>query len=1365
MKKLSQHRKKNVIPFKVYEMIFIPNIYFPFFFSLNPIEQTEYEVPTGDEPNDSVEEIIETIETIETIVPSSPSSPEKRKFSEYNQKKLFVQYYFRISFLFSISVEQTEEEPPTSKELKHDPVDEITEKSEQNSEAPPSEKLKCEKPKLEKLEEIASKSKSEKIISEPELESKTETKEIKIETINKSDKVLKERRRSSAKLRSPIQTEPKTYQSTRRKTKSTSSEIIEAKPESKEIIIPDAIEVVETIAEEPEEPKVEFIVEKIIETTVEMATEETNNDNETKAEAESSTAKSDLDLSKTEVDCFDFKEEDEEIPQTLNHRKRRFLTPGKVFELQPVDKLEEIRRQEEEKCKRIKLDKEETEKDILESVSIKNDEDSSAMQSSDQNSSPEKSPEKQLKDDDLKDKTLPPKERGKRIFKSRNRSRLSEGELFSSEEKIKELNVSSESIEKLIIDPINDIPKMRFDEEPVIVMGAAEITVETQPNEVELTVEQENEQIESEIANTLITMTASTSYGQNEPDASSCSEPVAEPDSSVKITISLDQEETTETKPDGDKKDETVPSPSKKKRKSTIESIESSSSEVSIPSEPTNAPQPVKRHVPSPKPTVSSTPATVNTIIVESSESTVSDLEVIAESPKPFKIESPKATSQIISKPGPSDISPITSSSPPIKKKTQRSSKKVPVKIGYDVHGNEIITYRYPSDKPVVHLPSHIQTPDMVQSAINPRMMHKKAEMATTSRGVISQAPSTPGAVRQTVQTKTLSRNQQQVQRTVLQHPEQMHHIIINEQPVQRSINASAQHQQQQQQQMRNILQMQAKQNVRTQRPQASTSAGHRAMSNTRIGRQTKKQPEPVQIQQESDSPENQLLAVPAENFNGPPGAFFLCSTVSGKIQPIDRTALYLDKTTNQLMPAPLDVAGLQETAAIQDVAGLQDVVTMQDEITEEDPTVQEYAAQEEQNAANTEEGGGVRYMLVLGDGERILLDQQCYEQLTQGQVPTLVTPDGQQLMLQIQPNDLSAAVQLNQPEMSQIIINEGTISGDENNQDILATAMAGSDFPPEQYMGEMMQQIESASMEVEPLGFQTINQAPTSETNAILEQPPIMSTLVQPSKQNVPSTSVDCSNLDESLAVIGVTAPTTNVPTSLELPITITNPNIAPKTTTSAIYSSNVPTTLPIGSLTSELISPSLNIVGDTIEVEHPEDIQMVQLEQNVADIDATSEIVPNTPETENNHNFISDNSNSSEIPLQSDLILISTDNVSGTEMRNGNRIVAQNNHEPNRCNNRNNNQTDVNAIILNDNSFDNHDAALLLNVNSHSGYQRSQNHSRNNSHHSRNNRNGRNRPNLSRSNAQESHSFMIDESVIGTNEFDANDVEMSDR
>lgn len=83
-----------------------------------------------------------------------------------------------------------------------------------------------------------------------------------------------------------------------------------------------------------------------------------------------------------------------------------------------------------------------------------------------------------------------------------------------------------------------------------------------------------------------------------------------------------------------------------------------------------------------------------------------------------------------------------------------------------------------------------------------------------------------------------------------------------------------------------------------------------------------------------------------------------------------------------------------------------------------------------------------------------------------------------------------------------------------------------------------------------------------------MLTQPPIMSTLEHPTKTDRKSPKNSplqlCGqNLDESLAVIGVTTNNTNVPTSLELPITITNPAIAPKTTSSmaTIYPSTVTT------------------------------------------------------------------------------------------------------------------------------------------------------------------------------------------------------------
>ncbi|XP_020803451.1 microtubule-associated protein futsch isoform X2 [Drosophila serrata] len=74
---------------------------------------------------------------------------------------------------------------------------------------------------------------------------------------------------------------------------------------------------------------------------------------------------------------------------------------------------------------------------------------------------------------------------------------------------------------------------------------------------------------------------------------------------------------------------------------------------------------------------------------------------------------------------------------------------------------------------------------------------------------------------------------------------------------------------------------------------------------------------------------------------------------------------------------------------------------------------------------------------------------------------------------------------------------------------------------------------------------------ARTNETNALLDQTPIMSTLENPSggMQLRRVSPLAEGNLEDSLAVIGVTNGS-GVPTSLELPITVTNPAIAPRVT-----------------------------------------------------------------------------------------------------------------------------------------------------------------------------------------------------------------------
>ncbi|XP_034140413.1 uncharacterized protein LOC117591315 [Drosophila guanche] len=73
---------------------------------------------------------------------------------------------------------------------------------------------------------------------------------------------------------------------------------------------------------------------------------------------------------------------------------------------------------------------------------------------------------------------------------------------------------------------------------------------------------------------------------------------------------------------------------------------------------------------------------------------------------------------------------------------------------------------------------------------------------------------------------------------------------------------------------------------------------------------------------------------------------------------------------------------------------------------------------------------------------------------------------------------------------------------------------------------------------------------ARTNETNALLNQTPIMSTLENPSAVQLRRVSpLGEVNLDDSLAVLGATN-TSGVPTSLELPITVTNPAIAHRVT-----------------------------------------------------------------------------------------------------------------------------------------------------------------------------------------------------------------------
>lgn len=280
------------------------------------------------------------------------------------------------------------------------------------------------------------------------------------------------------------------------------------------------------------------------------------------------------------------------------------------------------------------------------------------------------------------------------------------------------------------------------------------------------------------------------------------------------------------------------------------------------------------------------------------------------------------------------------------------------------------------------------------------------------------------------------------------------------------------------------------------------------------------------------------------------------------------------------------------------------------------------------------------------------------------GESPPLLTEDGQQLILQGAAQDILSALR-----EQNVIIQQQELDG---SHDILAAALADTNV------------LQQESRDI--LLGNPITQAATIETDTVLHQP-IMSTLENPTNSQL-IISPMIKNLDESLAVIGVTSHS-NIPASLELPITITNPSIASKisqinsnkdhtTHTSSSSPQIMSTAVTQGiclqkspgsdqhnlrylfdnstiqenknfkttnfkdnstELPDELLQDGENCVVEEMEID--EEMMMVVNE----DDDNFSDIVPVTPESfiqtddhfnDRDDNETIDDSNSSEIPLQ---------------------------------------------------------------------------------------------------------------------------------
>ncbi|XP_035899750.1 mucin-19 isoform X2 [Anopheles stephensi] len=367
----------------------------------------------------------------------------------------------------------------------------------------------------------------------------------------------------------------------------------------------------------------------------------------------------------------------------------------------------------------------------------------------------------------------------------------------------------------------------------------------------------------------------------------------------------------------------------------------------------------------------------------------------------------------------------------------------------------------------------------------------------------------------------------------------------------------------------------------------------------------------------------SQLVAVTAENFGGPPHLFYLCSVRDETFVRVNDELLYLD-ASNQLvaLPEQQHPAAQQQQQQQQGQTPAQPVEDIIHQAEVILPTIGTNGAElpgdgSVDGGANLADGSGASvvsdgaqqsFLLNTQDGQHIILDQQSLMALAAGgDTSHIITADGQQIVLQEPAQEWLAALSAGQQQ--QLVTPEGT-------QIIVAHETAGG-------LIELQEHPVLLPSDIIP-----VNPNTTIETNAVLTKPPIMSTVEVPTKNGIepaatekrsaavaqasprmatgstvaaagappasassgPS-SVPCaiapgqpgSNLDETLAaVIGHVPSNPHVPTSLELPITVTNPAIA-KTSTAGSRMNAAAAAAALFPLTTTAAAVS-SLAGDTI-------------------------------------------------------------------------------------------------------------------------------------------------------------------------------------
>lgn len=237
------------------------------------------------------------------------------------------------------------------------------------------------------------------------------------------------------------------------------------------------------------------------------------------------------------------------------------------------------------------------------------------------------------------------------------------------------------------------------------------------------------------------------------------------------------------------------------------------------------------------------------------------------------------------------------------------------------------------------------------------------------------------------------------------------------------------------------------------------------------------------------------LIALQAETFGGPPNCFYLCRQIGDRYEPVDNQILVLN-AQNALVPYEGDISS-EDALAPNDVAGYP------------------------QLSPNS------NIIINTPNGQKIELDHYAIlalqEQADENGIASIEL-SGEQLELNI--NGILEALSQQQEANENEALLPGALLLDGDAALILDT----SELP------------------------ETVMHHTATQVSETLSKP-IMSTTIAPEISSIKATTIADSvsrnlNIEDSLASIGVTTQPTrsNVPKSLELPITVTNPTIAGK-------------------------------------------------------------------------------------------------------------------------------------------------------------------------------------------------------------------------